>query len=475
MAGCLVVQPDLISHRHTMAATATGLPAIIPAVVPAGPHLYQPRYHQKTKLYHLVRDNLDEFLRVYNRRFAETYGPLRPEVERSFRAFLKCGVPEEGFATFHCADCHNAFIVPFSCKNWLCPSCSAKRTLDWAMWLTTEVLYDQPHYHIVATLPPPVREVYLKNRGLLGYLARSLAQMLQWYLKDNCEHPRALPGVIVVTQTFGEKLNPNPHFHSLATTMNVDTETGGFFDTRLPSFWQLRQNWMNCALRLALNMKKLTIKQCMQLKLQYPKGFHVHVSLPEQRQERQFGQEKETRAEILASVGKYLVRTPLTEARIAAYDIVAGTVTLRHRGYEFGDDGLLHKKAKPDFETIDPLELLARLSVHVPLPHRHHCRYYGSYSVRFRGKLRAEGIIPNPAAEGKLRQACRQSWAKLIRLVYQDDPLLCPACGGTMKLKGLTSPSEARAKFALLRPILLYWRDGKTVRALPLQQVRPPP
>lgn len=236
----------------------------------------------------------------------------------------------------------------------------------------------------------------------------------------------------------------------------------------------------------------------MQLKVQYPKGFHVHVSLPEQKKERQFGVERETRAEILASVGKYLVRTPLTEARIASYDPhgcgsvgesiagraptdpFAGTVTLRHRGYEFGDDGLLHKKAKPDYETIDPLELLARLSVHVPLPHRHHVRYSAAYSTRFRGKLRAEGILPRPEAEGKLRSACRQSWAKLIRLVYQDDPLLCPACGGTMKLKGLTAPAEARAKFALLRPILLYWRDGKTVRALPLQalplqQALPPP
>jgi hypothetical protein len=49
-----------------------------------------------------------------------------------------------------------------------------------------------------------------------------------------------------------------------------------------------------------------------------------------------------------------------------------------------------------------------------------------------------------------------------------------------MKLKGLTAPAEARATFALFRPILLYWRDGKTVRelplqALPLQQALPPP
>jgi hypothetical protein len=472
MAGTVVLQQ--CQHRHSPQPAAL-VPGLIPATLPDRPHVYRPRYQQKTKLHQVVRDNLDEFLRVYDSRFAATYGPLRPEVERSVRAFLKCGCPEEGFATFQCADCKHAFIVPFSCKNWLCPSCSAKRTLDWAMWLTTEALYDQPHYHIVATLPPPLRELYLRERRLLGHLAASFAQMLQWYLKENCRHPRARPGIILVTQTFGEKLNPNPHFHCLVTTMNVDPATGGFHETRLPSFAQLRHNWMNRALGLALNTGKLSRKQWGLLKMQYPNGFHVHVSQPEAKTERQYGEEKETRAQIIASVGKYLVRTPLTEARIAARDPKKRTVTLRHRGYAFGDDGLLHKKPQPDFEVVDELELLARLSVHVPLPRRHHVRYYGAYSTRLRGQLRAEGIIPNPAAEGKLRAACRQSWAKLIRLVYEDDPLLCPVCGSGMKLKGLTGPAEARAKLALFRPVLLFWRDGAAARAIPLQQANGPP
>jgi hypothetical protein len=232
---------------------------------------------------------------------------------------------------------------------------------------------------------------------------------------------------------------------------------------------------MNRALGLALNTGKLSRKQWGLLKMQYPNGFHVHVSQPEAKTERQYGEEKETRAQIIASVGKYLVRTPLTEARIAARDPKKRTVTLRHRGYAFGDDGLLHKKPQPDFEVVDELELLARLSVHVPLPRRHHVRYYGAYSTRLRGQLRAEGIIPNPAAEGKLRAACRQSWAKLIRLVYEDDPLLCPVCGSGMKLKGLTGPAEARAKLALFRPVLLFWRDGAAARAIPLQQANGPP
>ena len=88
MAGAVVLrEPCPYHHPHPPAAI---MPGIIPATLPDRPHLYQPRFHQKTKLYQVVRDNLDEFLRVYDRRFAVTYGPLRPELERSFRAFLKC-------------------------------------------------------------------------------------------------------------------------------------------------------------------------------------------------------------------------------------------------------------------------------------------------------------------------------------------------------------------------------------------------
>jgi hypothetical protein len=34
------------------------------------------------------------------------------------------------------------------------------------------------------------------------------------------------------------------------------------------------------------------------------------------------------------------------------------------------------------------------------------------------------------------RRKCRMTWAALIKLVYEVDPLKCPRCGGTMKIVG---------------------------------------
>ncbi len=48
--------------------------------------------------FRLVEQHLEEFLRLYEERFANVHGPLRPVVERVLRGFLTCGLVEHGFA-----------------------------------------------------------------------------------------------------------------------------------------------------------------------------------------------------------------------------------------------------------------------------------------------------------------------------------------------------------------------------------------
>lgn len=39
-----------------------------------------------------------------------------------------------------------------------------------------------------------------------------------------------------------------------------------------------------------------------------------------------------------------------------------------------------------------------------------------------------------PPAENRAPLDIRRSWARLIRQAYEVDPLVCPHCGGTMKI-----------------------------------------
>ena len=63
-------------------------------------------------------------------------------------------------------------------------------------------------------------------------------------------------------------------------------------------------------------------------------------------------------------------------------------------------------------------------------------RYYGIYSNAHRGKRRKAKEAENPflIIEQDEPFVSSRGWAEMIRKVYETDPLLCPQCGGRMKL-----------------------------------------
>ena len=96
---------------------------------------------------------------------------------------------------------------------------------------------------------------------------------------------------------------------------------------------------------------------------------------------------------------------------------------------------------------FDPRKFLAGVIMHIPDPRWHLVRYYGWYSNASRGKRRkacpehenlgdAAIAMPSRAARAETRdaRALRRSWARLIKRTYEVDPLVCPSCGGEMKV-----------------------------------------
>jgi len=67
-----------------------------------------------------------------------------------------------------------------------------------------------------------------------------------------------------------------------------------------------------------------------------------------------------------------------------------------------------------------------------------HKRFRGLklYANAHRGKVRkAEKGQPKlPIVEEECPRSPRRGWAAMIRKVYEVDPMVCPKCGGTMKI-----------------------------------------
>ncbi len=62
-----------------------------------------------------------------------------------------------------------------------------------------------------------LRVYFRKDRRLLGKLSQCAYACLKGFFQATLKKPRAVPGVIVAIQTFGEMVNFHPHLHALVS------------------------------------------------------------------------------------------------------------------------------------------------------------------------------------------------------------------------------------------------------------------
>jgi hypothetical protein len=138
-------------------------------------------------------------------------------------------------------------------------------------------------------------------------------------------------------------------------------------------------------------------------------------------------------------LARYLLRPPLSFDRLT-FDQEAPQV--RYQRKRLSPLGKLT-------ETLDPLEFLARVLVHVAEPRFHGARYYGHYSCVARGRrsradqepeehgqTAGDGVASGEDAQASSaeRRRLRRHWAQLLRRIFEVDPLTCANCGGQLKV-----------------------------------------
>jgi hypothetical protein len=139
-------------------------------------------------------------------------------------------------------------------------------------------------------------------------------------------------------------------------------------------------------------------------------GFSVHLGDAIARED----------AQALEDLAGYVVRNPLSLKRLVYLD---GRQAVIYRGLR------PNPRLGRNFESMDPLDWLARMTDHIPDPHRHRTLFYGHYANRVRGGRRKEPLDPVESEAGAKRR-CSANWARLIAKVYEVDPLTCRDCGG---------------------------------------------
>lgn len=380
--------------------------------------LYARRSPEDTELYRLIYNYREEFEYRYEELFQERYGFLKSHVLESFDSYLNCGILRHGCARAACESCNHSELIAFSCKRRvLCPSCAAKRGHIFAEALDAAILLSYPHRHFVFTIPKRLRPYFKYDRKLLKYLYPAAWKAWQYYVEG--VHADGVSAAVMSLHTAGDFLNFHPHLHALILP-GVVTNTGEYLEVTDIDFELLTEYFSQEVFNIFLEKELLTKYEVNSIKSWKNSGFGVWAG------ERILSQEQRL------FVSRYLVKCPISLERLKI-------VTNQVRYY--GKDELNYKQ-------FSPLEFLAELSQHLPGNYEQVIRYYGYYSARSRGARRRDEEFKNlannnfePLPDIDKKPASR-SWARLIKRVYEVDPLKCPKCDGVMKVKAFILDSK---------------------------------
>jgi hypothetical protein len=143
----------------------------------------------------------------------------------------------------------------------------------------------------------------------------------------------------------------------------------------------------------------------------------------------------------LENLAQYIIRASFSQERmtyIAACDSADGMAKVIYES----KDGKATK-------TFDALDWLAQLVTHIPNKGEQMVRYYGYYSNKSRGLQKKEGTdneVPALIESEVSSQQFRKNWARLIQIIYNVSPLLCPKCLGSKRIIAFNEDNEAIKK-----------------------------
>ena len=413
--------------------------------------VYRPRRPRETPFYRIVEEHFERFEQVYAQRYEDKYGYLRPVIRETVYKYLNCGDLKQGFARVRCTDCGYEFLLAYSCKGrYFCTSCHTKRAVAFAEWLHTTVLLPVPHRQIVLTIPKMLRIYFRYDRRLLGDLCRVAAGVIVASFRVLLAAPQAQPGLVVCVHTYGDLLNHHPHLHVMATD-GAFTPDGVFHALPTMSLAPMAELFRHRVFKMLMKKGLLSAERVKLMESWEHSGFNIDASV-------RIGAEDATGRENLA---RYLIRAPFSGERIS-YNVAEGTVIYQtKRSTGVGENEVL----------FDPLDFLAAVTSHIPNRGEHLVRYYSYYSSVQRSRRRRQqlekqplGPIPIPLSDDiAAAKTARGNWARFIKKVFELDPLLCPDCGGVLKIVSFIEDPR------VIRAILMHLALWEVPKA------RPPP
>ena len=129
-------------------------------------------------------------------------------------AIERCRSAALGGHVLQCPACEYTQIAYNSCRNRHCPKCQASAARRWLEARQADLL-PVDYYHLVFTLPAPIRDIAYYNKSVVyGLLFKAAAETLCTIAADP-KHLGARIGTTLVLHTWGSAMTHHPHVHGI--------------------------------------------------------------------------------------------------------------------------------------------------------------------------------------------------------------------------------------------------------------------
>ncbi len=438
------------------------------------PSIYQPRRPRASPLWQLVNHGWSSFSADYEKKHRPILGPLKSATITTVESFLRCGDLASGFTRLECTDCGHDRLLAFTCKTrHFCPACHQRRVRSTSEWIAGSVCHQVPHRQVVFTIPKVLRGIFRKRRQLLSLLFQSAIDTLTESFRLQLGLPEGKIGAVAAVHTFGDYLVFHPHLHVLVAD-GLFAPNGRFHCLLQGAIGPMTELFRHRFLAILQEKKLISPNKLSDLLGWKHSGFHVHDGRDDLIDANNHGGRKR--------LAEYLLRHPFSLQKIT-WNATSKTVIYRSKR---------HHNTKRNFEIFKAPDFIAAALLHLPPKGQQTVRYYGVYSNKARGRPRETSptilntcrnqldvthtdphnersgqgmlMLVEPPAKRSAR-LMRPLWRDLILEVWGGDPLECPCCYGTMKIKRPVLRREEVEFFLRLHGL---WED---VVRLP----RPPP
>jgi len=371
-----------------------------------------------------------EVVRQYGDAFLARYGStLSGAQHRALRAIVVCRTAALGGHITQCDHCGYEAQAYNSCRNRSCPKCHGAAQAAWLTARERELL-ETAYCHVIFTLPHDLGPLALQHPRLLyGLLFRTVAQTLQDIAGDP-KHLGAEIGGLAVLHTWGQQLHHHPHLHCVLPAGGVAPDGSRWVPCRPHFFLPVRVLSRRFRRLYLAGLEQLYSQGQLPLtgrcrELAEPTPWQRLLTALRDKEWVVYAKEplKDAR-HVLKYLARYTHRVAISNHRLVALE--DGQVTFRYKDYTHG-----HRLRTL---TLDAMEFLRRLMLHVPPRGFHRIRHFGFLANRVRQEKLAQcRIFLGHTTQPRTRDEAANREAPAVSA--GEPGSVCPVCQhGRMQL-----------------------------------------